>query len=208
MISEIGRNVKALQKVEAEVPLVSATRGSHLVTGFSLAASVATIVALVYAGVSLGVSEDAAQREAITQTFDSTADICLRNPIDGFPSADLKVDTVITNTGRLPITVIAVYGSNRKGQAKYAGVYLEQAAAPFVNRPFRLEIGQAVALSTEYVSTASESAGVDAKATTDTVVLLSSGKRVTATFRRSDGTPNVVRVAYKSANALLGTCHN
>jgi hypothetical protein len=125
------------------------------VTWLSVAASVATVVALVYAAISLQVSTDAARRASISQSFSASLRACStynkagQEVIEGG-----EVFTVMTNTGRLPITVLGLYApigaSGGTRDFQFRGKYLDLDGKTFRNQPFVLDAGQAVALSVKY----------------------------------------------------------
>lgn len=178
-------------------------RQGGISTWLNTFASLATVAALVYAAISFQVSVDAAQRESVSQTFLSGITVCGRAGDEDTPSVagPLRFNTVLTNTGRLPITVIAIYsGVNETKELQFAGVYLDNPSEPFVDQPFVIEVGQAVALSTVHRSTTGRA---EWEVSNSTTVILSNGQRLRAGFVTADDTPKQIETAYETVNEAL-----
>lgn len=95
-------------------------------------------------------AQEALQRDEVSQTFSSSAAACV-SVADDLVSTKVRgttLSTVITNTGRLPITILDVKGKGADGVSSvpYAWVPLELDARVSEGGPIYLEVGKAVAL--------------------------------------------------------------
>ncbi|WGD36406.1 hypothetical protein [Lysinibacter sp. HNR] len=117
-------------------------RRQRLVQGWGTLS--ASITALAIAAWSLYVALDASSRYELTSTFGSSATACIE--LGGARIAPSVIqDAVITNTGRLPITIVEVFDSGASGGDFYWS-RINTPEIPTVNSAVELNVGQSIAV--------------------------------------------------------------
>ena len=211
-VEERSTELREMNTSDSQPMARPSTAARPWVTWLSIAASVATVAALVYAAISLQVSTDAAQRASISQSFSSYLRYCASYNAAGKEFLEGgEVFTVMTNTGRLPITVLGL--STPKGVApstrdfQFRGKYLDVDGKTFQNRPFVLDVGQAVALSVKYspawVKRSKDSTTLKAAESTYVDARLSDGRTVVPSVKHYYvNAPSLVRTDFRGLTQL------
>ncbi|MEA1263838.1 hypothetical protein MicroSTF_12425 [Microbacterium sp. STF-2] len=102
--------------------------------------------AVVVAGASLALAIDTSARDYLAATFTAPMGPSVRID-DGIRSItpSTVVDTVITNTGRLPLTIVNVWNGNSEGD-HFAWTRVEDNTQTDIDTGVELDVGQAIAV--------------------------------------------------------------
>lgn len=141
--------LKALERESTAVrSLLAAQQKSGVVerrfmNGTTLTLSLA---AVAVAAASLTVAIDTSARDHLAGTFTAPMAACVGvNDAMEISATGNVVDIVITNTGRLPITIVNVWNGNSEGD-HFAWARVEDSAMTGVDLGVELNVGQAIAV--------------------------------------------------------------
>jgi hypothetical protein len=136
----VKRESAAIQETLRDVDL-RGRRGRRILNGAMLLVSG---VAAVAAGMSLAVAFDTSTRDQLTATFTTGLAACITADGTQVTASANVVDTVVTNTGRLPITVIRVWDG---GTAEsFSWMRLDDRSSLGTDTAVELGVGQAIAV--------------------------------------------------------------
>ena len=207
------REQSSVAPVRAEAAPIGQGSGHNrlrrIVDILTLAASVATVIALIYAAASLHVAIDAGERASVSQTYYAPIQVCsknlvgVRNALEG-----AEVFSVLTNTGRLPITVMAIRASEELGSIDldFSATYVDRPDESLNNQPFTIEVGEALALSILYgteIGEINDDGSFSWAFSTHPTILLSDGSVVVPEQNDSGPAPELVRKTFRELAQLV-----
>lgn len=182
----------------------------------ALIAAIATVVALAFSAWSirvavdsLEVAIDSAERASITQTYYAPIQFCSIKTESGEFAEGGEVFSVITNTGRLPITVTGVRAADgdEPRDLSYVLVYLDGDRPHIENKPFKVDVGEAVAISVLYgreLGTKSDDGIFTQTVSSHAKLLLSDGTEIIPSQNNREPAPELVRELFRGLTQL--TC--